>query len=73
MCAEILAEKLIKLFSEKMCSTVVLCQRAASLVTTVNCLLGGAKIVNCSVNAPVSGVSVVSCIRSVSYPASTYM
>ena len=73
MCAEILAKKLVKLLSEKMCSTVVLCQRATSLVTAVDCLLGGAKVVNCGVNAPVSGVSVVSRIRSVSYLASAYM
>ena len=59
MCTEVLPEKLIKLFTKKMCSTVVLCQRAASLMTAVDCLLGGAKIVNCSVNAPVSGVSMI--------------
>jgi hypothetical protein len=73
MCAEILAKKLVKLLSEKMCSTVVLCQSPTSLVTAVDCLLRGAKVVNCGVNAPVSGVSVVSRIRSVSYPASAYM
>jgi hypothetical protein len=39
MCAKILSKKLIKLFAEKMCSTVVLCQRAASLVAAVDCLL----------------------------------
>jgi hypothetical protein len=39
MCSEILSEKLIKLFAEKMCSAMVLCQRAASLVAAVDCLL----------------------------------
>jgi hypothetical protein len=59
MCTEILSKKLIELFSEKMCSTMALCQRAASLVTAGDCLLGGAKVVNGSVNAPVSSVSVI--------------
>jgi hypothetical protein len=35
-------------------------------VTAVDCFLGGAKVVNCSVNAPVSCVSVISRICELS-------
>jgi hypothetical protein len=53
MCAQILSKKLVKLFTKKMCSTVALRQRPASLVAAVDCLLRGAKVVDGRVDSPV--------------------